>query len=215
MAAEIAPCITVEDAAEYQQAIERLKPFAERVHIDISDGDFAPRQLISADQLTWPSEWKVDVHAMVARPSEVIEDLIARKPHMIILHAEADEDLLPIIQHIQQAGIKAGLALLKTTVPKTITGLLEIVDHALIFSGNLGHYGGSASMMQLEKVRLIRNIHPEIEIGWDGGASVDNAYSLAQGGIDVINSGGAINNASEPETVYRNMVKEVNKHSVI
>lgn len=215
MAAEIAPCITVEDAAEYQQAIERLKPFAERVHIDISDGDFAPRQLISADQLTWPSEWKVDVHAMVARPSEVIEDLIARKPHTIILHAEADEDLLPIIQHIQQAGIKAGLALLKTTVPKTITGLLEIVDHALIFSGNLGHYGGSASMMQLEKVRLIRNIHPEIEIGWDGGASVDNAYSLAQGGIDVINSGGAINNASEPETVYRNMVKEVNKHSVI
>lgn len=212
---QIAPCITVENADEYRATVERIKPFAERVHIDISDGEFAPRQLMGADELTWPSEWIVDVHVMVAKPSTVVEELIMRKPHTIILHAEADEDLLPIIQHIQAAGIRAGLALLKTTVPKTISGLLEVVDHALIFSGNLGHYGGNASMMQLEKVRLIRNIHPEIEIGWDGGASIENAYSLAQGGIDVVNSGGAISAASDPEMVYRKMVKEINKHSVI
>lgn len=213
--AEIAPCITAETIDEYQATIERLKPFAERVHIDISDGEFAPNLLVSADQLSWPSEWKVDVHAMVARPSEHIEALIQRRPHTIILHAEASEDLLPIIKHIQQADIKAGLALLKTTVPKTVGGLLEIVDHALIFSGNLGHYGGKASMMQLEKVRLVRMIHSEIEIGWDGGASVENVYSLSQGGVDVINSGGAINNADDPQAIYRKMVKEIGKHSVI
>ena len=213
--AEIAPCITAESIEEYQATIERLKPFAERVHIDISDGEFAPTFLVEANQLSWPSEWKVDIHAMVARPSEHIDALIERKPHTIVLHAEASEDLLPVIKHIKQAGINAGLALLRTTVPKTIAGLLEIVDHALIFSGNLGHYGGKASMMQLEKVRLIRMVHPEIEIGWDGGASLDNIYSLSQGGIDVINSGGAINNADDPAAVYKKMVKETNKHSVI
>ena len=213
--AVIAPCITAETIEDYQAAITRLTPFAERVHIDISDGEFAPTFLVDADQLSWPSEWLVDVHAMVARPSEHIEALIARKPHTIILHAEASEDLLPIINHIKQAGINAGLALLKTTVPKTIAGLLEIVDHALIFSGDLGHYGGKASMMQLEKVRLVRMIHPEIEIGWDGGASLDNVYSLSQGGIDVINSGGAINGADNPEDVYRKMITEINKHSVL
>lgn len=213
--ATIAPCITAETIEDYQATIERLKPFAERVHIDISDGEFAPTFLVDAEQLSWPEEWQVDVHAMVARPNEHIEALIARKPHTIILHAEASEDLLPIINHIKQAGINAGLALLKTTVPKTIAGLLEIVDHALIFSGNLGHYGGKASMMQLEKVRLVRMIHPEIEIGWDGGASLDNVYSLSQGGVDVINSGGAINNADNPEDVYRKMIKEINKHGVL
>lgn len=213
--AEIAPCITAESIEEYQATIERLKPFAERVHIDISDGEFAPTFLVEANQLSWPSEWKVDIHAMVARPSEHIDALIERKPHTIVLHAEASEDLLPVIKHIKQAGINAGLALLRTTVPKTIAGLLEIVDHALIFSGNLGYYGGKASMMQLEKVRLIRMVHPEIEIGWDGGASLDNIYSLSQGGIDVINSGGAINNADDPAAVYKKMVKETNKHSVI
>ncbi len=54
------------------------------------------------------------------------------------------------------------------------------------FSGDLGHYGGKASLMQLEKVRLIRSIHPEVEIGWDGGASMENILSLAQGGMSVI-----------------------------
>ena len=213
--AEVAPCITVESMDDYQAAIERLKPFAERVHIDISDGEFAPTNLVGADQLSWPSEWRVDIHAMVTKPSQHLDALIERKPHTIILHAEANENLLPIINHIKQAGIRTGLALLKTTVPKTISGLLEIVDHALIFSGNLGHYGGKASMMQLEKVRLVRMIHPEIEVGWDGGASLENAYSLSQGGIDVINSGGAINNADDPEAVYRKMVSEINKQSVL
>lgn len=211
----IAPCITVETVDEYQASIERLEPFAERVHIDISDGEFAPTFLLDVSQMTWPDNWQVDVHAMVARPSEHVAALIERKPHTIILHAEASEDLAPIIKHIKQAGIRAGLALLKATVPKTVAGLLEIVDHALIFSGNLGHYGGKASMMQLEKVRLVRMIQPEIEIGWDGGASLDNVYSLSQGGVDVINSGGAISQADDPEVVYRKMITEINRHSVI
>lgn len=212
---QIAPCITVETIEDYQATIERLTPFAERVHIDISDGEFAPTFLVDATQLSWPETWDVDIHAMVARPSEHLETLVRRKPHTIILHAEANEDLAPQIQYIKQAGIRAGLALLKTTVPKTVAGLLEMVDHALIFSGDLGHYGGKASMMQLEKVRLVRMIHPEIEIGWDGGASLENVFSLAQGGVDVINTGGAVNKADDPEAMYRKMIVEINKHSVL
>lgn len=211
----VAPCITVETVDMYKETIERLKPFAERVHIDISDGEFAPTFLLGPDQMTWPENWQVDIHAMVARPSEHLDTIIKMKPNLIILHAEADEDLSPSIQKIKQANIKVGLALLKTTVPKTVAHLIESVDHVLIFSGNLGHYGGTASMMQLEKVRLVRNINPKVEIGWDGGAAVSNAFSLAQGGVDVINSGGAINKADDPEKVYRDMIAETNKHSVI
>lgn len=212
---QIAPCITVETDDLYKQALERLEPFAERVHIDISDGEFAPTFLVGADQLSWPDTWHVDIHAMVMRPSEYIGELIKRKPSLIVLHAEADEDLAPVMKQIKQADIKVGLALLKTTVPKTVSHLIEEADHVLIFSGDLGHYGGKASMMQLEKVRLIRMIHPEVEIGWDGGATIENVYTLSQGGIDVINSGGTINKADDPADVYRKMVAETNKHGVL
>jgi len=211
----IAPCITVETPEAYQQSLDRLAPFAERVHIDVSDGEFAPAFLLGADQLVWPETWHVDIHAMVMRPSEYVPTLIKLKPQLIVLHAEAGEDLTPHIQQIKQAGIKAGIALLKTTVPKTVSHLISAVDHVLIFSGTLGRYGGSASMMQLEKVRLVRAIKPDVEIGWDGGASVENAYSLSQGGIDVINVGGAIATATDPQEVYTKFVSEVNKQGVM
>lgn len=211
----IAPCITVETVEDYKAAVERLHPFAQRVHIDISDGEFAPAFLLGETQIWWPKEWLVDIHAMVARPAEHLKSLISLKPNLITFHVETGIDLLPIMNQIKQAGIKAGIALLKPTVPSTVSAMIQAADHVIIFSGDLGHYGGSASMMQLEKVRLIRAINPTVEIGWDGGINVDNAYSLTQGGIDVLNVGGAIAKADDPAITYATLVKEINKHGVI
>ena len=85
----------------------------------------------------------------------------------------------------------------------------------MVFSGELGQYGGTASLMQLEKVRLIKGINPKAEIGWDGGVNVENAYTLTQGGVDVLNTGGAISESNNPADTYATLVKEINKHGVI
>jgi ribulose-phosphate 3-epimerase len=211
----IAPSITVETAEEFQAAVDRIKGFAQRVHIDISDGEFAPTFLLSENQIWWPQNWQVDVHAMVARPEEHIPKLISMKPSLITFHAEIKGDRIALLNQIKQAGIKAGIALLKTTVPSTVADVIKAADHVMIFSGNLGHYGGTASLMQLEKVRLIKAINPNVEIGWDGGVSVENAYTLTQGGVDVLNTGGAFANTADPATVYQALTKEINKHGVI
>lgn len=211
----IAPSITVENADQYKERMEKVAPFTERVHIDTSDGEFAPSFLIAEERMWWPANWHADVHAMVARPSEHVDKLIALKPNLIIFHAEVQEDLLPILQKIQAAGIKAGIALLKPTVPESVGLLIQQVDHVMIFSGELGQYGGQASLMQLEKVRLIRNIKPSVEVGWDGGVTVDNAFTLSQGGVDVLNVGGTIAKSTDPAATYKALVDEINKHSVI
>lgn len=211
----IAPCITVETADEYKAAVETIHPFAQRVQVDISDGEFAPTFLLDKSQIWWPKEWTVDIHAMVARPLEHLDALIALKPNLIIFHVETKTDLLPIIEKIKAAGIKAGVALLRPTVPLTVASVIKAADHVMIFSGDLGHYGGSASLMQLEKVRLVKAINPTAEIGWDGGVGVDNAYTLTQGGVNVLNVGGAIFKADKPANAYATLVREINKHGVI
>lgn len=211
----ISPCITVENEDEYKQAVERLTPFAERVQIDISDGEFAPTFLVGVDKLYWPQNWTVDIHAMVMRPSEYVQQLVALKPNLIIFHAEIQEDIVKVIQYVKQCGIQAGVALLKTTVPSAVKEAIEEADHVLIFSGELGKYGGSASLMQLEKIRLVRTIRPTVEIGWDGGVNLENAFSLAQGSADVLNVGGYINKADDPAAAYKQLVDEINKHGVI
>jgi len=208
---EIAPTITVSSIEDFKATIDRIQPFAKRVHIDISDGQFAPVQMVSVDEIYWPKEWTVDVHAMVKNPLDYVGKLIAMKPNLITFHVESDIDIIPIIQSIKQYGIKAGVAILKTTVPSTVAEAIKAADHVLIFSGNLGYYGGVASLMQLEKIRLIKKINPKVEIGWDGGVNDGNAFTLAQGGVDVLNVGGAINTAEDPAGVYAKLVEEINK----
>lgn len=193
----------------------KYQPFASRVHLDISDGEFAPTFLLGSDKLWWPQEWVIDIHAMVARPSEHAKNLVALKPNLIIFHAEVQEDLLPVIQFVKQNGIKVGLALQRSTVPSEVKSLIEAVDHVLIFSGDLGHYGGVASMMQLEKIRLVKAINQSVEIGWDGGVALENAFSMAQGGVDVLNVGSSIAQAADSEIAYKAIVNETNKQGVI
>lgn len=211
---QVAPAITVETEQQYTAAVDRIKDFAERVHIDISDGQFSPVFMVDSNKLWWPKEWTIDIHAMVAQPMEYVDKLIALKPNLIIFHAETGVNLLPIIDKIKKNGIKAGVALLKPTVPVTVADIIKAVDHVLVFSGNLGYYGGTASLMQLEKVRLIKGINPNVEIGWDGGVNTENAFTLSQGGVDVLNVGGslAVDNAA---SVYDKLVLEINKKGVI
>jgi ribulose-phosphate 3-epimerase len=211
----IAPAVLAESPDDYKTQIERIHTFAQRVHIDISDGEFAPTFTINAAQAWWPQEWTIDIHAMAARPSEHLETLISLKPHLIIFHAEVKEDIVPILQHVKKFGIKAGIALLRSTVPSTVSAAIAEADHVMIFSGDLGKYGGTANMMQLEKVRLIRALRTDIEIGWDGGVTVENAYTLAQGGVDVLNVGATIARSDNPQDVYAKLVNEINKHGII
>lgn len=211
----IAPTVLSDNPEDYKAQVERLHDFAERVHIDVADGEFAPTFTVNAAQIWWPQEWTVDIHAMVARPSDHLETLVSLKPNLIIFHAEVSEDIVSVMKHIKKFDIKAGIALMRSTVPGTVAAAIEAADHVMIFSGDLGKFGGTASLMQLEKIRLIRAIKADVEIGWDGGVTVENAYSVSQGGVDVVNVGSTIAASADPKATYNTLVNEINKHGII
>ena len=211
----IAPSITAFSPAEYKEQVDRITGFAERVHIDITDGEFAPTFTVGISDLWVPAGWSVSLHVMAYDLENFVPKLIALKPNMIIIHAEARGDISAYLRLIKQAGIKAGLALLRPTVPSSVAPLIQEAEHVLIFSGELGRFGGTASLMQLEKIRLIKAINPNVEIGWDGGVTVDNAYSLVQGGVDVLAVGGAIHKASDPHASFSRLQQEIAKTGVL
>ena len=198
----------------YEQ-VDRITGFAERVHIDLTDGEFAPTFTVSIPELWAPEGWTIDIHAMVNKLDEYVPKLIALRPHLIIIHAEAEGDVLGALKEIKRSGIMAGLALLRPTVPQTVEELIKEAEHVLIFSGELGKFGGTASLMQLEKIRLVKMINPNVEIGWDGGVMVDNAYSLVQGGVNVLNVGGTIQKATDPPAMFAKLQQEISKTGVL
>lgn len=215
MSSVIAPAILAENAQQYKEQVDRITGFAERVHIDLTDGEFAPTFTVSIPELWAPEGWTIDIHAMVNKLDEYVPKLITLRPHLIIIHAEAEGDVLGALKEIKRSGIMAGLALLRPTVPQTVEELIKEAEHVLIFSGELGKFGGTASLMQLEKIRLVKMINPNVEIGWDGGVMVDNAYSLVQGGVNVLNVGGTIQKATDPPAMFAKLQQEISKTGVL
>jgi ribulose-phosphate 3-epimerase len=213
----VVPALLSPTKAELDQQWLKVQPFANRVHIDLMDGQFAPGDSPQISDLQWSEGWVVDIHLMYHHPELRLEALTALKPKpsLVIFHAEAEGDLLPFAEGLQKAGIKTGLALQRKTVPADVAGLIGIVDHVLIFSGNLGEYGGTANMLQIEKIRLVKAINPVVEIGWDGGANVSNAYTLALGGVDVVNVGGELAKSTDPQETYRQLDFEVHRKDVL
>ena len=211
----IVPAILADNPTTFKEQIERVTGFAERIHIDLSDGEFAPTFTVGIADLWAPEGWVVDIHLMAHDINSFLPQLISLTPNMIIVHSEASSGALDAIQAIKKAGIRAGLALLRPTVPKTVEEMINQADHVMIFSGELGRFGGTASLMQLEKIRLIKAINPNVEIGWDGGVTAENAYSLVQGGVDVLNVGGAIHKASDPRAALERLRQEISKTGVL
>lgn len=208
---QICPSVTATDAREYRQQMASVAPFAERVHIDLSDGVFTPVRLINPIHAYWPETILADLHLMVQKPLDHLETVMSLGPNMVIIHAESEGDLMGMLRQLHAVNIKTGVALLQQTTPASAHDLIAEADHALIFSGDLGHFGGTANLDLLSKVRQIKAINPNIEIGWDGGVSADNIASLVLGSIDVLDVGGAIQKASSPKEAYATLVKSLPK----
>lgn len=211
MAATICPTVTVlnDDPEEYKKQVERITPFATRVHIDLTDGDLAPTHNIAIDEVWWPGGVRADLHVMYKRPFEHAELFFDLDPQLIIVHAEAEGDFAGFAEAAHKRGIEVGLALLPQTSPEFIRPALDIVDHILIFSGELGHFGGHADLRLLTKIKHIKKIKPRIELGWDGGVNEHNAKALALSGVDVLNVGGFIQQADNPEKAFEILKKIV------
>lgn len=205
----ICPTVLALEPHQYREQMERIGGFAQRIQIDIADGEFAPVKTVTPSQLWWPRNVGVDVHVMYQKPGDHLQELIKSNPSMVIVHAEADGNFIELANALHAAHIKVGIALLPNTPPEMIAPSVAVIDHVLLFSGDLGNFGGRANLSLLEKVPHLKKMKPGVEIGWDGGVNVDNVAALVEGGVDVLNVGGFIQHAENPATAYSALLKEV------
>lgn len=206
----ICPTILAFDKESFELQMIRIRPFAERIQIDLMDGVFAPTKSVSLDEISWPADLVVDIHMMYQRPLEYVPQLIALRPHLVILHVES-EAVAEAITALREGGIRVGLALLADTPTDALAPYLDKIEHVLIFSGNLGRFGGTVDLSLLRKIDELRTRKPMLEIGWDGGVNESVAGELSRGGVDVLNVGGAIQQADDPLKAYATLVATVNR----
>lgn len=198
----ICPTILAEDEEQYRAQVEKVAHFAHRLQIDLTDGKFAPNKTVSPQQVWWPVGIKADFHLMFENPSPAVEEILQHEANLIIVHAEAKGSFETFADFCRRRDVKVGVALLPQTDPKIIESALTKIDHVLIFSGNLGEYGGHADLDLLHKVHYLKERKPQLEVGWDGGINAQNISQLAFGGVDVFNVGAVLQDAQDPEKVF-------------
>lgn len=209
MTASIVPTVDAPTDQEYRKQIGQVVDFATRLHIDVADGVMTPAPLVPIADVWWPGGVRADIHVMYQQPLEHLPALIALGPQLVIFHAESQGSFQEASETLRRHGIEAGVALMPQTPVSYIEGGLQWVDHVLIYSGSLGTFGGQADLALLTKVHQLKNLKPQLEIGWDGGVNDRNAAELAKAGVDVLNTGGFIHKSHDPQDAYATLERVV------
>jgi len=184
--AKVVPTILATTPEEYESRLELVLRTATRVHVDIVDGKFADNKTIGLAQVYVPEGVELDLHLMVENPHDYLSSALALKPNLIIVHAEAEGDHAECAQDIQAMGVKAGIAYLTETAPDE---LVKRFDHALVFTGRLGHYNGELHQPSLGKILEIKELNQDIEVAVDGGVNRRNMQAVLDAGADVLDAG--------------------------
>lgn len=203
----IAPSLLAADFGNLQRDVEMVnKSEAGWHHIDVMDGVFVPNisygmPVIEAIQKH--ASLPLDVHLMIVDPDRYVETFSNLGAHNLTVHYEACTHLHRSLQHINQAGMKAGVALNPHTPVQLLSDVLEHVDLVCLMSVNPGFGGQKFITQTYHKIRQLRAMIDErqcetlIEI--DGGVTLENAQSLLDSGADVLVAGSFVFGSENPE----------------
>ena len=206
----VAPSILSADVSKLgAQVAEVMEAGARVIHVDVMDGHFVPPITMGplvasaiADQVH-DAGGAIDVHLMVARPADHVEEFARAGADCITAHFEADPNIHRTLGAIREAGCLAGVAINPGTPAVAVSELGPYADVVLCMSVNPGWGGQSFIETSPEKVRRIRDIASTPVIEMDGGIDADTVGSVAEAGATLFVAGSAVFGAPDPGEAFQ------------
>lgn len=186
---KISPSILDADFQSLQTEINSIST-ADRIHLDIMDGQYVPNLSFGAPVLKnidFPIA--TEVHLMVNNPENFIDTFVQMGCETITFHIEntGRKKALELLNTLKKQNIKPGICVDgHTSVDFLDDEILEVAEQILLMSVKAG-FGGQSFMPEvLEKAKTLRSRGYKKEIEVDGGVTLANVETLKAAGVDIV-----------------------------
>jgi ribulose-phosphate 3-epimerase len=179
-------------------------------HVDLMDGAFCPQLTVGPAFVAAVASagLPIDAHIMVDEPIRFLPEIVAAGPAVVTVHAESTRHLYRTLQELaalaeqQDRQILRGVGISPGTPVHAVEPVLELVDLVLVLAVEPCWAGQTPAASTRRRVGAVRELTAAAGsralVGVDGGVSMGNAAEIAGWGVDVIVSGRAIYDGSNP-----------------
>ena len=191
---QISASILNADFARLGAEVERAADGGvDSIHLDVMDGHFVDNLTMGpvvVEAVRSSTELPFHAHLMISNPLAYVERFADAGSDLIVFHVEADDDPGEVIDRIERAGRRPGIALNPETEASSVHPWLERVDLLLVMTVHPG-WGGQPFIEEvLPKMRSLREEIDrrglELPIGVDGGVNLDTIGRAHDAGGDVL-----------------------------
>ena len=200
MQVKLSPSILNADFGRLAEQVREAEAAgADYLHVDVMDGQFVPNISLGpavVAAIRRATTIPLDLHLMIEEPRRFLPEFVAAGAGIMTVHVEAVRHVHATIAAIQDAGVRAGVALNPATPLAAVEEIVDRLDLLLIMTVNPGFGGQRLIPETLDKIARARALldargaRAELEV--DGGIKADNVAEVVRRGARVVVVGSAI-----------------------
>ncbi len=186
---KIAPSILDANFQHLQSEINSIQQ-ADRIHLDIMDGQYVPGITFGAPilkHINFPVE--TEAHLMISDPETQFEAFEKLGVSGITFHIEntGNTKTINLLNNLKIRKSRAGICVDGHTSSEILSDeILRMANQILFMSVKAGKGGQKFMPDVLEKIKDVRNRGFKGEIEVDGGVNLENAKDLKKAGADIV-----------------------------